>query len=412
MGVRLVDEDNIKRFYGRVKPHLNEKDRRLVVAGMALTEGRGGISKISRATGLARKVIRDGIQELESDGAPAIEAEKSSERIRREGGGRKKATEIDPTLEEDLKLLIDPITRGDPESSLLWTSKSLRNLADELKTKGHDVSHVTVRTLLQNMGFSLQANFKSIEPGQHADRNEQFEYIYQHVKEMQDRNQPIISVDTKKKELIGPYKNNGREWHPKGQPTRVDTHDFENKELGHAIPFGVYDITANKGWVSVGITKDTSQFAVATIRTWWFEMGKAVYPQAQELMITADSGGSNGYRRRLWKTELQNFANETGLVVHVLHFPPNTSKWNKIEHRMFSHISKNWRGRPLVSLEVIISLIASTTTRKGLQIACAADTTSYETGIKVSDEALADVNLVPDSYHGEWNYRILPNQLA
>jgi hypothetical protein len=306
--------------------------------------------------------------------------------------------------------LIDPITRGDPESSLLWTSKSLRNLADDLKKKGHDVSYVTVRRMLQEMGFSLQAYFKSIEPGQHADRNEQFEYIYENVKEMQTGNQPIISVDTKKKELIGNYKNNGQEWNPKGQPIKVDTHDFENKELGHAIPFGVYDITENKGWVSVGITKDTSQFAVSTIRNWWTEMGQEVYPEAQELMITADSGGSNGYRRRLWKTELQNFSNETGLILHVLHFPPNTSKWNKIEHRMFSYISKNWRGRPLVSLEVIISLIANTTTHKGLEIKCAADMTTYKTGIKVSDDELAGVNLVPDSYHGEWNYRIFPNK--
>ena len=408
MGVMLMDEDKIKCFYDIVKPHLNEKDRRLVVAGAAIAEGRGGISKLNRATGMAREVIRNGIHEIETDDIKAIEAEKSTERIRREGGGRKKVTEIDPTLQEDLKSLIDPVTRGDPESSLLWTSKSLRNLADDLKKKGHDVSYVTVRTLLQEMGFSLQADFKSIEPGQHADRNEQFEYIYKNVKEMQAGNQPIISVDTKKKELIGNYKNNGREWNPKGQPTKVDSHDFENKELGHAIPFGVYDITENKGWVSVGITKDTSQFAVATIRNWWTEMGKEVYPEAQELMINADSGGSNGYRRRLWKTELQNFSNETGLIIHVLHFPPNTSKWNKIEHRMFSYISKNWRGRPLISLEVVISLIANTTTHKGLRIKCAADTTTYETGIKVSDKELAGVNLVPDSYHGEWNYRIFP----
>jgi len=283
-----MDEDKIKCFYDIVKPHLNEKDRRLVVAGAAIAEGRGGISKLNRATGMAREVIRNGIHEIETDDIKAIETEKSSERIRREGGGRKKVTEIDPTLQEDLKSLIDPVTRGDPESSLLWTSKSLRNLADDLKKKSHDVSYVTVRTLLQEMGFSLQADFKSIEPGQHADRNDQFEYIYKNVKEMQAGNQPIISVDTKKKELIGNYKNDGREWNPKGQPTKVDTHDFENKELGRAIPFGVYDITENKGWVSVGITKDTSQFAVATIRNWWTEMGKEVYPKAQELMITAN----------------------------------------------------------------------------------------------------------------------------
>jgi hypothetical protein len=309
-------------------------------------------------------------------------------------------------------MLIDPATRGDPESPLLWTSKSLRKIADELEAKGHRVSYVTVRKMLQQQGFSLQADFKTVEPGQHADRNEQFEYIYTNVKKMQERGQPIISVDTKKRENIGNFKNGGQEWQPEKQPVEVNSHDFEDKSLGHAIPFGVYDITGNQGWVSVGITRDTSKFAVSTIRSWWHEMGEECYPDAVELMITADGGGSNGYRRRLWKTELQKFSDESNLIIHVLHFPPGTSKWNKIEHRMFSCISKNWRGRPLESLEIIINLIANTTTTKGLKIKCAVDHTDYITGIKISDEELAEVRLFPDEFHGEWNYKILPRELS
>jgi len=268
---------------------------------------------------------------------------------------------------------------------------------------------MTVRAILIDMGFSLQANYKTLEKGQPPDRNGQFEHIYSKVKEMQHLQQPVISVDTKKREIIGNYKNGGREWTPASQPVKVNSHDFEDPELGHAIPYGVYDISANNGWVSVGITKDTSQFASASILAWWFEMGRATYPYAEELLITADSGGSNGYRRRLWKTELQKIADETGLVLHVCHFPPGTSKWNKIEHRMFSFISKNWRGRPLESLQTVVSLIAATTTDSGLYIRCTVDRAVYATGIKVSDDELANVKLVPDKFHGEWNYSIFPH---
>jgi hypothetical protein len=403
-----MDENEMKEFFETVKPHLNEKVRRIVTAGAAIAAGQRNISKISRASGMAREVIRTGIKEIK-DGVQVTDGEGTA-RIRRPGGGRKKVVQYDSELLADLHGLIDPATRGDPESPLLWTSKSLRHLERELRAKGHDVSHVTIGALLKSQGFSLQANFKALDPKQHEDRDAQFLYIYSNIKETQRLNQPVISVDTKKKELVGEFKNNGREWEPKGNPTKVLTHDFEDKALGHAIPFGVYDITENQGWVSVGITHDTSQFAVSSIRNWWYEMGKEVYPYAEELMITADSGGSNGYRRKLWKKELQDFADDAGLILHVLHFPPNTSKWNKIEHRMFSFISKNWRGKPLVSLEVIISLIANTTTDSGLKIKCAIDSNNYETGIKVTDEEMAGMFLIPDEYHGEWNYRLFPRK--
>ena len=401
-----MDENEMKNFFDTIKPHLNEKTKRVVTAGAALTLGRGGISKLSRASGMAREVIRTGIREITENTQTTEEC--PTERIRKPGGGRKKTVEHNPALLTDLLNLIDPATRGDPESPLLWTSKSLRHLEKELRAMGHDASHVTIRTLLKEQGFSLQANFKALDPKQHEDRDAQFLYIYGNLKEKQRLGQPVISVDTKKKELVGEYENNGREWEPKSSPTKVLTHDFEDKELGHAIPFGVYDITENNGWVSVGITRDTSQFAVSSIRNWWNEMGKEAYPHAEELMITADSGGSNGYRRKLWKIELQKFADETGLILHVMHFPPNTSKWNKIEHRMFSFISKNWRGKPLVSLEVIVSLIANTTTAAGLVIKCAVDENNYETGIKVTDEELSGLKLVPDIFHGEWNYKLFP----
>jgi len=403
-----MDENEMKAFFERIKPHLNEKARRIVTASAAIALGRGGISEINKASGMSREVISTGIKELE-EGTQAFDGEPVG-RIRRPGGGRKKAVQHDPELLSDLLNLIDPATRGDPESPLLWTSKSLRHLEKELRALGHKVSYVTVRDLLKSQGFSLQANYKTLDPGQHEDRDAQFLYIYGSLKEMQRLGQPVISVDTKKKELVGEYKNDGCEWAPKDRPTEVLTHDFENKELGHAIPFGVYDITENQGWVSVGITRDTSQFAVSSIRNWWNEMGKEAYPYAEELMITADSGGSNGYRRKLWKTELQRFADETGLILHVLHFPPNTSKWNKIEHRMFSFISKNWRGRPLVSLEVIVSLIANTTTNTGLRIKCAVDKNRYETGIKVTNEEMSSLNLIADEFHGEWNYRLFPRR--
>lgn len=404
-----MDTKNMKCFYEMAKPYMNEKARRHFVATAALTFGKGGISVMSRATGVAREVIRNGIRELSE--STQYTADNEGDHIRKQGAGRKRAYVKDQSLALDLSQLVEPATRGDPESSLLWTSKSIRNLTDELKAKGHDVSRETVRLLLKEMGYSLQANYKGIEENQHADRNEQFEYIYETVKATQARGQPVISVDTKKRELIGNYKNNGKEWRPAGDPLDVKVHDFEDKELGHAIPFGVYDISENQGWVSVGITHDTSRFAVSSIRNWWNEMGKDIYTDATELMITADSGGSNGCRRRLWKTELQHFADETGLTLHILHFPPGTSKWNKIEHRMFSFISKNWRGKPLTSLGVIVSLISGTTTKTGLSIQCAVDKSIYETGIQVTDEELNSLNLSPDDFHGDWNYRIAPRHL-
>ena len=407
-----MDEEKIREVYKLICPHLNEKLRRLYIAGEALKEGRGGISKLSRITGLSRDSIRSGIKELENEVCAPVDdeiIETRQARIRKEGGGRKKLTDKDPLLQKNLELLLEPATRGDPESPLLWSSKSVRKLAEELTNQGHTVSYETVRAMLLDMGYSLQANFKTIEENQPADRNEQFEYIYQNLCDAQSRNQPVISIDTKKRELVGNYKNNGKEWRPKKDPIEVNGHDFIDKELGKVIPFGVYDITNNQGWVSIGIDHDTSQFAVSSIRSWWNEMGKAVYPQAEELIITADSGGSNGNRRRLWKTELQKFADETGLTLHILHFPRGTSKWNKIEHQMFSYITKNWRGKPLVSLEVIVSLIANTTTQAGLKINCAVDKNQYPTGIKVTDSELNNVNLHRDSFHGDWNYKIYPH---
>jgi len=401
-----MDENNIKCFYEIAKRFMNEEGRRHFVATAALTYGKGGISAMSRATGMAREVIRNGIGEV-SEVIPT-EREDSDARIRKQGAGRKRAYVKDESLAMDLSTLVEPVTRGDPESSLLWTSKSIRNLTDELNAKGHRVSRETVRLLLKEMGYSLQANYKDIENNQHEDRNKQFEYIYETMKDAQSRNQPVISVDTKKRELVGNYKNNGQEWRPEWQPIKVNVHDFEDKELGHAIPFGVYDISGNQGWVSVGITHDTSRFAVSSIQSWWNEMGHDVYPDAVELMITADSGGSNGCHRKLWKKELQRFADETGLILHILHFPPGTNKWNKIEHRMFSFISKNWRGRPLTSLEVIVSLISNTTTKSGLSIKCAVDDSVYDTGIKVTDAEMESLNLTPDEFHGDWNYRIAP----
>ena len=402
-----MENSDIKCVLDELKPYLNERTRRLAVASFAKSLGRGGISRMHVITGMSREVIGKGIKELESG---VTEEDQEVTRIRKEGGGRKKKAETDTTLASDLFRLIDPVTRGDPESPLLWTSKSLRTLAEELSID-RKVSHETVRTLLKGMGYSLQADYKTIEKNQHPDRNEQFEYIYAQLKETQENNQPVISVDTKKRELVGNYKNGGREWNPKRYPTPVDVHDFEDKELGHAIPFGVYDVTNNQGWVSVGINYDTSQFAVNSIRNWWYEMGKEIYPEAHELMITADSGGSNGSRRRLWKSSLQHFADETGLTIHVVHFPPGTSKWNKIEHKMFSFISKNWRGRPLVSLEVIVNLIANTTTKSGLKIKRAVDSNAYQKSIKISDDDMMDLFIVRDTYHGDWNYRILPREI-
>ena len=388
--------------FAALGPVLDERSRRLAVAAESKAWGPGGISAVSEATGISRQVIRRGLREL------AEAPETPAGRIRRPGGGRKKAKEKDPTLVADLEKLLEPVTRGDPESSLRWTCKSVRNLADELKRRGHQVSYPVVAELLHGLGFSLQANRKTKEGSTHPDRNAQFEYINARVAQAIQLRQPVISVDTKKKELVGDFKNQGEEWRPKGDPEKVRVHDFLIPELGRAAPYGVYDLAANTGWVSVGIDHDTASFAVETIRRWWHAMGEERYPGANRLMITADGGGSNGSRLRLWKLELQQMANETGLTIAVSHFPPGTSKWNKIEHRLFSFISKNWRGQPLTSLEVIVSLIAGTTTKKGLKVQAKVDDRKYPAGTKVSDADMAEISLLRDDFHGEWNYEIHP----
>lgn len=366
----------------------------------------GSIQAVSQATGLSPTTIRKGQAELAARVAqPKIAV---TTQLRRPGAGRKCKTEEYPELVEALEALVDPVTRGDPESPLRWTCKSTTVLAHELTTEGYKVSESTVGRLLKSAGYSLQSNRKTREGDSHPDRNAQFEYINATVFAFQGRGQPVISVDTKKKELIGDFKNSGREWQPKGEPEGVRVHDFMDKKLGKAIPYGVYDITKNQGWVSVGIDHDTARFATEAIRRWWFKMGRPRYRTARELLITADGGGSNGSRCRLWKVALQDLATDVGLQIRVCHFPPGTSKWNKIEHRMFSHITQNWRGRPLVSHEVIINLIANTATQQGLIIQAELDTGIYPTGIKVSDQELALVNLVPENFHGDWNYTIAP----
>ncbi len=402
-----MDNQEIKVRYEALDPFLNERMRRLVVGAEARALGYGGVSIVSRITGLSREVIAQGAKELQE--TPPLPPEQG--RIRKPGGGRKATVSKDPTLRTDLEALIEPATRGDPESALRWTSKSTRKLAAELGRMGHKTSHRMVAELLSELGYSLQANRKTLEEGAHPDRNEQFEHVYRKVKEFQTDDQPVISVDTKKKELVGPFKNGGQEWYPKGTPEEVRSHDFKDPELGKVNPYGIYDLSKNEGWVNVGIDHDTSAFAVESIRRWWTHMGQERYPDARRLLITADSGGSNGARVRLWKRELQAFADQSGLAVSVCHFPPGTSKWNKIEHRMFSFISMNWRGRPLVSHEVIVGLIASTTTTQGLTIQCALDQGLYPKGIKVSDQEMDALSLVREDFHGEWNYTIFPRPL-
>jgi len=392
----------VRRRFTALEPVLDERSRRLLVAAESKTLGLGGISAVSKATGVSRQVIRQGLRELEQSPAPP------AGRIRRPGGGRKKARQKDPTLVADLEKLVEPTTRGDPESCLRWTCKSVRKLAEELEQMGHDVSYPVVAELLHEMEYSLQSNRKTKEGGSHPDRDAQFAHINTRVQRYIGLRQPVISVDTKKKELVGDFKNSGTEWRPKGKPEKVRVHDFVIPELGRAAPYGVYDLAENTGWVSVGVDHDTASFAVETIRRWWHAMGQDKYPQAKRLLITADGGGSNGSRLRLWKLELQMLADETGLAIAVSHFPPGTSKWNKIEHRLFSFISKNWRGRPLTSLKVIVSLIAGTTTRKGLQVHAEIDDRSYPAGIKVPDSEMQRINLRRDDFHGEWNYEILP----
>ena len=393
-----------------MREHLDERQRRTFAAAEARVLGRGGVAQVVAATGMSRNTIVAGMEELDGTDNQFIAPEPlaAARATRRSGGGRKSATHKDPTLVADLLALVDPSTRGDPESPLRWTCKSLRVLTDELKARGHAISHVVVGQLLKLQGYSLQANAKVVEGNQSPDRNAQFEHINAIVTAALAAGQPVISVDTKKKELVGQYKNGAREWQPEGEPERVQVHDFVDTELGRANPYGVYDIGADEGWVSVGTDHDTSAFAVQTIRRWWFTMGHQRYPKATELTITADGGGSNGYRVRLWKLELSRLAKETGLRIRVSHFPPGTSKWNKIEHRLFSFITMNWRGRPLISHEVIVQLIASTKTRSGLRVRSEIDTNSYPKGMVVSDADFSTIEIRPDRFHGEWNYSIGP----
>lgn len=401
-----MEEKLISQRFELLSPLLDERHLRLYVAAESLAIGHGGISKVSRITGVSRPTITVGRRELleTSENTEVI-----SHRIRKSGGGRKRTADTDLSLRVDLDALVEPATRGDPESSLRWTSKSVRKLAEELKKMGHKTSPSMVSRLLREIGYSLQANQKTLEGTSHPDRNAQFEHIYRKVQEFQEAGLPVISVDAKKKELVGNFKNSGRELCPKGQPQKVRVYDFKDKALGKVTPYGIYDFTHNVGWVSVGTDHDTATFAVESIRHWWTMMGKDIYPNAHRLLITADSGGSNGYRVRLWKMELQKLANETGLEISISHLPPGTSKWNKIEHRLFSIISKSWRGKPLVSHEVIVNLISSTSTRTGLSVKCELDTHKYPLGTGVTKQEFKRINLTRDGFHGEWNYVITPN---
>ena len=397
----------IRRKYRALRVEMDERGRRQWAAVEAQELGWGGITTVANATGLSRTTIAAGLREL---GLSVRQREVEAARVRRPGGGRKPLTETDPGLMDALKALIEPATRGDPESPLRWTCKSTRRLADELTRGSHRVSANTGAALLHQAGYSLQANRKTKEGAAHPDRNAQFEHINTSVQSFHDRSQPAISVDAKKKELVGDFKNAGREWHPGGEPEDVRVHDFLDKTLGKAIPYGVYDILNNQGWVSVGVDHDTAQFAVNSIRTWWKKMGRRRFPRAKQLLITADGGGSNSHRSRLWKVSLQELADELRLKLVVCHFPPGTSKWNKIEHRLFSFITQNWRARPLVSHQTVVNLIAATTTKTGLVVKAALDTHTYETGVKVTDEELNKLKLVPHSFHGEWNYTISPRR--
>jgi len=396
----------IREKYRALGPVMDERVQRLWAATEAEALGRGGITAVVEATGIDRTRIRNGMREVKEIRKNPPTASPREQRIRREGAGRKPLTETDPSVIDDLDSLVEPTTRGDPESPLRWTCKSTYKLADELVAMGHDLSAKTVGTLLADLDYSLQAPSKTREGKQHPDRDAQFRYLNAQVKKFQRRGNPVISVDTKKKELIGDFKNGGREWHPLGAPTKVRVHDFIDKELGKAIPYGIYDVARNEGWVNVGVDHDTAEFAVESIGRWWRKMGKRSYSKATELLVTADSGGSNSARSRLWKRQLKALADKTGLRITVCHYPPGTSKWNKIEHRLFCHITQNWRGRPLESVETVVNLIGSTTTRKGLRVRAAHDDGTYEPGIKVSDEELANANIKRHKFHGDWNYSI------
>jgi transposase len=398
-----MDTDILRAKYRALSPVLTERLRRLWAATEARALGHGGIALVEHATGVSRSTIQRGLRELESGETL------SATRVRRPGGGRKAATERDPTLLEDLDELVEPTALGDPESPLRWTVKSVRALSAALQAQGHEVSHNLVAELLHELGYSLQANRKTQEGAQHPDRDGQFRHIDGQVRRFHRKGHPAVSVDTKKKELIGNFKNAGREWRPKGTPEAVQVHDFLIPANGKAIPYGVYDLQRNEGWVSVGVDHDTASFAVNAIRSWWKRMGRPAYAGARELLITADAGGSNGSRLRLWKWELQKFANRTGLSITVCHFPPGTSKWNKIEHRLFSHIAMNWRGKPLVSLAAVVSLIGSTRSEAGLRVRSEIDRGTYPGGISITDEQMARIKLRPHRFHGDWNYTIHPN---
>ena len=399
----MIDLPAIKLRYEALRPVLDERGRRRFAAAEAEAAGRGGIVAVSAATGIARSTIGYGLRELRGQ-LP----DSALGGVRRKGGGRKPLTQTDPTLLRDLESLVASATRGDPISPLKWTSKSLRKLADALRGMGHRVGHDAVGALLKRLGYSLQANRKTLEGSSHADRDAQFQHIAETVASAIEAEQPAISVDTKKKELVGDFKNGGREYHPAGTPVPVRVHDFIDPALGRASPYGVYDIANDKGWVSVGIDHDTAAFAVNAIRSWWNNMGRLRYPTARTLTITADGGGSNGSRVRLWKIELQKLADEFGLTIQVLHLPPGTSKWNKIEHRLFSFISRNWRGRPLVDYRTIVELIGATTSKTGLTVRCELDRNLYPAGLKISDKEIAALNIVRNEFHGEWNYALHP----
>ena len=403
MGQLVVDEDRFAVMLAEVRPHLNELQWRLLLGAQARSLGRGGIKRVAVVTGVHPDTVGRGARELEQGVEP-------EGRVRRAGAGRPQAGAVDAGLIPALSRLVDPVTRGDPESPLRWTTKSTEKLAGELTAGGHAVSADTVGRLLKEDGYSLQGNAKAVEGKQHPDRDGQFRFINELVRAFQAAGEPVISVDTKKKELVGNYKNGGREWHPRGEPERVEVHDFKG-ELGRAVPYGVYDMTANAGWVNLGTDADTGAFAVESIRRWWQQVGKTAYPRATRLLITADAGGSNGSRLRLWKVELARLAHELGLEISVSHFPPGTSKWNRIEHRLFAQISMNWRGRPLTSHEVIVETIAATTTKTGLTVQAALDTGTYEKGIKISEKemkALEQRSIRRHDFHGEWNYTLVP----
>ena len=397
----MIDEAAIRLRWDTVGSRLDERGRRLLAAAEVRSAGRGGLALVSKITGLARSTINRGEDDI--DGEPLARG-----RVRRAGGGRRAVSETDPGLVPALKRLVEPVTLGDPMRPLIWVSKSMAKLAVALTEMGHPISADTVRAELVKLGFSRQFNRKTDEGSHHPDRNAQFEYINARVVAAQAQQQPVISVDTKKKELIGNFKNGGTDYQPKGDPRRVNVHDFADKKLGKVVPYGVYDVTANAGFVSVGITSDTAEFAVAAIGCWRERMGRQRYPQARELTITADCGGSNGPRVRLWKVELQKFADDTGLVIHVHHYPPGTSKWNKIEHRLFCHITQNWRGRPLTDRLAVVELIGATTTKAGLKVESVLDTRSYQKGIKVTKAAMRGLNITGDQFHPEWNYTIKP----